>query len=143
MALSTKSLPQTSRTTPFSLFQSKLALQLRLWNWYIASPCSLLLTNPSQDFDSGSADTWVWSTKLPQNVISQGKKNGNEVFDPTKSSTFKNMPGSTWKIQYGDQSTASGTVGTDVLKVGDITIKSQAIELADQLSDQFQTSVGR
>jgi Eukaryotic aspartyl protease len=53
------------------------------------------------------------------------------------------VSGSTWQIQYGDQSTASGTVGTDTLKLGDISIENQAIELADQLSASFAQNFGR
>ena len=43
---------------------------------------------------------------------------GHTIFDPTKSSTFKESNGESWQIQYGDSSTASGDVGTDVVKVG-------------------------
>lgn len=48
------------------------------------------------------------------------------------------MSGSTWKITYGDGSGASGTVGTDNVTIGDITIQHQAIELANKVSSQFQ-----
>ena len=53
------------------------------------------------------------------------------------------MAGSTWQIKYGDQSSASGTVGTDTLKLGDISVENQAIEVADTLSPQFTKSFGR
>ncbi len=78
---------------------------------------------------------WCWSTELPQNTQSGGK--GHAIFDSSKSSTFKTSQGSTWKIQYGDQSSASGTVGTDNLQIGNITIQNQALELATLLSSQF------
>ena len=77
----------------------------------------------------------MWSTELPKSTT-QGTKHA--VFDPTKSSTFKTTPHSTWKIHYGDGSFASGSVGTDVVNVGGIIIKNQAIELAESLSTQFQ-----
>ncbi|KAK4241008.1 aspartic peptidase domain-containing protein [Achaetomium macrosporum] len=73
------------------------------------------------DFDTGSADLWV----------------SQKSFSPDKSSTFKLQKGLTWKIQYGDGSSASGTVGTDVLTIGGLTIKNQAIEVANQMSPQF------
>lgn len=49
-----------------------------------------------------------------------------------------NTSGSTWQISYGDGSSASGTVGTDVVNLGGIIIQNQSIELADTLSTQFQ-----
>ncbi|KAL2009891.1 hypothetical protein VTN00DRAFT_5698 [Thermoascus crustaceus] len=93
------------------------------------------------DFDTGSADLWVWSTELPSNIQAQGQKDHN-IFDPKKSSTFKPSSGSSWKIAYGDQSSASGTVGTDTVNIGGLVIKNQAIELADTMSTQFVRGAG-
>ncbi|KAF2099786.1 acid protease [Rhizodiscina lignyota] len=98
--------------------------------------------NMMLDFDSGSADLWVWSTSLPSQTQSQGTSSGHHIFDPSKSSTWKESSGSTWKIEYGDQSSASGTVGTDNLTIGGLTVQNQAIELADTLSQQFVTGAG-
>ncbi|KAK5454985.1 hypothetical protein LTS15_005705 [Exophiala xenobiotica] len=101
--------------------------------------CPVNIGTPAQtlnlDFDSGSSDLWCWSTELPKSTQSQGK--GHTIFDSSKSSTFKNSSGSTWQIQYGDSSSASGTVGTDNIQIGNITVKNQAIELANKLSSQF------
>jgi hypothetical protein len=62
---------------------------------------------------------------------------GHTVFDPSKSSTYKNKEGSTWQISYGDGSSASGTVGNDNVNIGGVIVKGQAIEIADKLSAQF------
>lgn len=95
------------------------------------------------DFDTGSADLWVWSTELPSEILSQGQsQGGHTVFDPSKSTTFQPSPGSTWKISYGDGSSASGTVGTDEVNIGGVKVQSQAIELATQMSTQFTRSKG-
>lgn len=82
----------------------------------------------------------VWSTLLPANVQSQGS--GHTIFDPTKSSTFKEQKGSKWKISYGDSSSASGTVGLDTVSIGGLAIKNQAVELATEMSDQFIQGAG-
>jgi len=106
--------------------------------------CEVSIGTPAQnfllDFDTGSADLWIWSTELPSSIKSQAS--GHTLFDPSKSSTFKNTSGSTWKISYGDGSSASGTVGTDNVTIGGLTIKNQAIELAKKMSAQFEQGTG-
>lgn len=108
--------------------------------------CEVGIGTPAQklklDFDTGSADLWVWSTELPSNVQTQGKSSGHTVFDPSKSSSYKAQDSSTWQIQYGDSSSASGTVGTDNVTLGGLTVENQGIELAKQLSDQFVQGSG-
>ena len=48
------------------------------------------------------------------------------------------MNGDNWSISYGDGSTASGNVYADTVKVGATTVTSQAVELAETISAQFQ-----
>ncbi|KAJ5504079.1 hypothetical protein N7463_006953 [Penicillium fimorum] len=94
----------------------------------------------SLDFDTGSADLWVWSTELSSKTLSENKN--HTIFDPTKSNTFKEKEGSTWQIKYGDGSFASGTVGNDNVNIGGLVIKGQAVEVADILSAQFEQGTG-
>ena len=77
----------------------------------------------------------VWSTELPSSLTSSG---GHTIFNPKDSSTFQVSTGSSWQISYGDGSSASGTVGTDNVTIGGLTIKDQAVELATTLSTEFQ-----
>ncbi|KAL1411746.1 hypothetical protein Q8F55_002713 [Vanrija albida] len=84
------------------------------------------------DFDTGSSDLWVFSSALPATA-----KKGHSVFTSAASSTWKALAGSTWSIQYGDLSTASGSVGTDSVNLGGLVVKSQAVELATKASSSF------
>jgi len=78
--------------------------------------------------------SWVFNTGLPANA-----QQGHTVFDPAKSSTFKLLEGETFNISYGDSSSASGPVGTDVFDVGGSTVEVQAIGLPDEVSESFIT----
>jgi hypothetical protein len=60
-------------------------------------------------------------------------------FLPHMSTTFQTAENKTWRIQYGDGSTASGTVGSDVLTMGGLKIMNQAIEVAEETSEQFDS----
>lgn len=86
----------------------------------------------NMDFDSGSSDLWVFSTKLPA-----ASQTGHQNYDSTKSTTFKELAGSTFSISYGDGSGAAGMVGTDTVNIGGATVTSQAIELATTVSASF------
>ena len=52
------------------------------------------------------------------------------------------MSGSSWKISYGDGSSASGDVGTDLVNIGGLKIENQAVELAKTLAAQFAQGTG-
>ncbi|KAI1759271.1 secreted aspartic proteinase precursor [Hypoxylon sp. FL1150] len=84
------------------------------------------------DFDTGSADLWVFSTEL-----SSKYQSGHSVYDPSSSSTSKKLSGYTWDISYGDGSGASGDVYTDVVNIGGVSYASQAVEAASSISTQF------
>ena len=76
--------------------------------------------------------SWVFSTDLPSDEIGE-----HTAFNPSKSSTFSEYEGGSWQIAYGDGSGASGSVGFDTVKIGDLTVAKQAVELADQVSKSF------
>ncbi|ORY01118.1 aspartic proteinase precursor [Clohesyomyces aquaticus] len=107
--------------------------------------CPVEIGSPPQtlnlDFDTGSSDLWLWSTELDSKTKKEGAKE-HKIFDAKASSTFSQVKGSTWKIAYGDRSTASGIVGTDNVTLGGLCVEKQAIELASQLSPQFVKGAG-
>ncbi|CAI6092326.1 unnamed protein product [Clonostachys chloroleuca] len=103
--------------------------------------CEVSIGTPAQklnlDFDTGSSDLWVFSTELNKHV-----QQGHKVFDFSASSTFKDLSGKSWKISYGDGSSASGDCGSDKVSIGGLTVKNQTVELASQLAPQFAQGTG-
>ncbi|KAI0130286.1 secreted aspartic proteinase precursor [Xylariales sp. AK1849] len=84
------------------------------------------------DFDTGSADLWVFSTELAAKY-----QTGHSVYSSSASSTSKKLSGYTWDISYGDGSGASGDVYTDVVNIGGVSYATQAVEVASTISTQF------
>lgn len=77
-------------------------------------------------------DRWMFSTDLDAASIGQ-----HSAFDASKSTTFKKVDGAAWKISYGDGSGAAGTVGTDTVTIGGVTVENQTVELANKVSQSF------
>lgn len=84
------------------------------------------------DFDTGSSDLWVFSSTTPTT-----QSQGHQLYTSNKSSTATTVQGAKWKITYGDGSGASGTVFQDVVSVGGVSVKSQAVEAATTVSGSF------
>ncbi|KAG0200912.1 hypothetical protein BGX28_006159 [Mortierella sp. GBA30] len=98
---------------------------------------SVSVGSPAQviklDFDTGSSDIW-----FPSSACNTAACKKHTRFNAAKSSTFK-KDGRPWKIAYGDHSTASGILGSDVVSIGGISVR-QTIGLATAESAQFASS---
>lgn len=84
------------------------------------------------DFDTGSSDLWVFSSETSSSEV-----NGQKTYDISSSSTASKMTGASWKISYGDGSSSSGNVYTDVVSIGNISVTGQAVESATSVSTSF------
>lgn len=78
--------------------------------------------------------SWVFSSELPAS-----QRTEHSVYKPGENGT--KMEGSSWKISYGDGSAASGNVYKDTVSIGGVTAYDQAIEAAQQVSQQFTKDV--
>ncbi|KAI8059283.1 Rhizopuspepsin At Ph 4.6 [Gongronella butleri] len=85
------------------------------------------------DFDTGSSDLWVASTKCSTCTSTK-----HTLFNPSKSKTYK-AENKKWTISYGDGSSASGVTGYDTVTLGGIKIKNQLVEIATRESASFQS----
>lgn len=75
--------------------------------------------------------SWVFDTNLNETLT------GHTEYNPSNSSTFKKMDGYTFDVSYGDDSYASGPVGTDTVNIGGAIVKEQAFGVPDKVSQSF------
>ncbi|RDW63144.1 pepsin-like aspartic protease [Aspergillus mulundensis] len=94
------------------------------------TPVNVGGTTLNLDFDTGSADLWVFSDQLPASQTA-----GHSLYKPSDNAT--RMPGYSWQISYGDGSSAGGDVYRDTVTVGGVAARGQAVEAASQISAQF------
>jgi len=84
-------------------------------------------------FLQGSSDIW-----FPSSTCTTSACKSHTRFNSAKSSSYK-ADGRKWTISYGDGSSASGILGSDMVSVGGISVR-QTIGLATKESSQFGSS---
>ncbi|KAG0047123.1 hypothetical protein BGZ83_007759 [Gryganskiella cystojenkinii] len=80
-------------------------------------------------FDVGSADTWLalrHATCLEPDECGSHRR----YFHPNQSSTFEHKPNIPWRVEFGDHSTATGYLQTDLVQVGGFVVDQQVIGMA-------------
>lgn len=82
-------------------------------------------------FDTGSTDLWVFSTDTPRNETVN-----HTLYNPRDSWTSKEVPGESFNILY-DIGNVSGSIYTDTVTVGGLTVRNQAVGVAKQVSSSF------
>ncbi|KAF5022726.1 hypothetical protein F66182_5274 [Fusarium sp. NRRL 66182] len=83
------------------------------------------------DMDTGSSDLWVYGAKAAAAGGSRTRYVGSE------SNTSEEMDGSTFEIRYGDGSAAAGHVVKDTVSIGGLSVDSQAVQIADEVTESF------
>jgi hypothetical protein len=84
------------------------------------------------NFDTGSADLWI-----PSTACNSVGCRGHAQFDVDASSTATQVSNQKLSIQYGDGSTATGSVFKDIVTVAGITVVNQTFGVANALSSDW------
>ncbi|KAF9355278.1 Type I transmembrane sorting receptor [Mortierella sp. AD094] len=85
------------------------------------------------NFDTGSSDIW-----FPSALCQEAACKSHKRFNFAKSSTYK-KDGRKWEVLYGDNSGASGILGSDMVNVGGIKVR-QTIGLSTNETAEFESS---
>jgi Eukaryotic aspartyl protease. len=81
------------------------------------------------EIDTGSSALWLFTTtNTPAN-----ETNGHPLYNPDDSSTYANVEGYTFDIEYADGTGLSGPVGTEDVTIGGITVQGQYIGVPDDV----------
>ncbi|KAF9132581.1 hypothetical protein BGW39_011759 [Mortierella sp. 14UC] len=85
------------------------------------------------EFDIGSSDTWVASSKVNCSLNQPCSTTVRRGFHTERSSTFESAPNIKWHLELSDGSAVTGKLGTDVVQVAGFVVDRQIIGVADSL----------
>lgn len=130
------------RTTSPTLLQCPLARQLSIFSLILTLDPQICESRPLPSFVGGikvclshvltTNRRWVFSTETDPADVDRQK-----LYNPANSKTSKQLKGATWNISYGDGTGANGDVWLDVVNIGGVKVKHQAVESALELSQSF------
>ncbi|KAF7982811.1 hypothetical protein HWV62_25743 [Athelia sp. TMB] len=101
--------------------------------WYGSIEVGTPSTKYTVDFDTGSSDLFLPGPNCGSTC------SGHTVYDPSKSSTSKDV-GQSFSLSYGDGSTVAGEQYTDTVTLAGLTAKPQTLGAAKQYSSGFESS---
>ena len=77
--------------------------------------------------------SWVFNAALP----AADQTGHDAIYNPSESKSFQSLPGAWFEVSYGDNSSTSGLVGKETVRIGTITVVGQAVELPSIVSSEF------
>lgn len=135
-------------TRPYAYLSSARSTSCKSRSGLLVSLCTSTSTPAPPIFGYGGTCSFLLKHELPlttslsplssSELAGAAKRDSSShgIFDPRKSSSAKKANG-TWNISYGDGSSASGDVYSDIVSVAGVSIPHQSVELASKLSESF------
>ncbi|KAL6721526.1 hypothetical protein ACLMJK_000630 [Lecanora helva] len=134
---------QVPRNTPTlnRLRKRQKTVSVDIDNAQIAYLINMTVGTPPQPFsvqlDTGSSDIWIPSVDSDACFQRPDACDALGAFDPSRSSSFKDIGRDEFQIQYQDNSAISGDYIVETLVVGKTTVRNLTMGLATQASRPF------
>lgn len=115
-------------------YQSRLGRPVKpFWSTWTLVPQICGSSLPHSTYSAQYLASWIYSADTP---FGDGRSN-HSYYDPSKSTTSKKLGGYSYNITYGDGSSSSGDVYTDVVEFGRVKFSTQSVEAAKFVSSDF------